>query len=294
MRDHSAWAGVLAAWAALPQPVIAAVQASAVGGGPRDRHDRRPDPDRADRQVRSPRGQARADPRRRRHQRLPAARRTTARARSMLLLAASSRRPRPRRRAWSTGSASPGAWSTRPGARPPHRRDAPRRGPGAEARHPARPRRRAGRGALDLPRGRRRRGLSEGLVAFVERHAPVFTHCRAHHPRSEENHDRPSRRRAAGRRHAYAVQPASAAPCGRCPSVDIAAFAMRAAMEQRRHPPRGRRRVHSGCIDPERGVLEGSIPARVAMLRAGIPEDRLSLTIDRACCLDDGRPRHLG
>jgi len=34
MREHSAWAGgVLAAWAALPQPVIAAVQASAVGGG---------------------------------------------------------------------------------------------------------------------------------------------------------------------------------------------------------------------------------------------------------------------
>lgn len=34
MEEHSAWAGsVLAAWAALPQPVIAAVQASAVGGG---------------------------------------------------------------------------------------------------------------------------------------------------------------------------------------------------------------------------------------------------------------------
>ncbi|MDT9591659.1 enoyl-CoA hydratase-related protein [Nocardioides zeae] len=34
MATHSEWAGgVLAAWAALPQPVIAAVQASAVGGG---------------------------------------------------------------------------------------------------------------------------------------------------------------------------------------------------------------------------------------------------------------------
>ncbi|WP_162799299.1 enoyl-CoA hydratase-related protein [Nocardioides sp. 616] len=34
MEKHSAWAGgVLAAWADLPQPVIAAVQASAVGGG---------------------------------------------------------------------------------------------------------------------------------------------------------------------------------------------------------------------------------------------------------------------
>ena len=34
MAEHSAWAGsVLAAWAHLPQPVIAAIQASAVGGG---------------------------------------------------------------------------------------------------------------------------------------------------------------------------------------------------------------------------------------------------------------------
>jgi enoyl-CoA hydratase/carnithine racemase len=34
MEQHSAWAGgVLAAWAALPQPVVSAVQASAVGGG---------------------------------------------------------------------------------------------------------------------------------------------------------------------------------------------------------------------------------------------------------------------
>lgn len=34
MASHSRWAnGVLAAWAALPQPVVAAVQASAVGGG---------------------------------------------------------------------------------------------------------------------------------------------------------------------------------------------------------------------------------------------------------------------
>lgn len=34
MAEHSAWAnGVLAAWAGLPQPLVAAVQASAVGGG---------------------------------------------------------------------------------------------------------------------------------------------------------------------------------------------------------------------------------------------------------------------
>src|SRR5690625_3085151 len=34
MKQHTAWAGgVMAAWSSLPQPVIAAVQASAVGGG---------------------------------------------------------------------------------------------------------------------------------------------------------------------------------------------------------------------------------------------------------------------
>ncbi|HTW17470.1 MAG TPA: thiolase family protein [Nocardioides sp.] len=68
------------------------------------------------------------------------------------------------------------------------------------------------------------------------------------------------------------------------PSVDIAAFAMRAAMEQAGIRPEDVDEVYSGVTIPSEESLEGSIPARVAMLRAGIPEDRLSLTIDRACC----------
>ena len=42
--------------------------------------------------------------------------------------------------------------------------------------------------------------------------------------------------------------------------------------------------VYFGVTMPAEEALDGSIPARVAMLRAGISDDRLSLTIDRACC----------
>lgn len=68
------------------------------------------------------------------------------------------------------------------------------------------------------------------------------------------------------------------------PSVDIAAFTMRAAMEKAGVSPDDVEEVYSGVTIPSEESLEGSIPARVAMLRAGIPADRLSLTIDRACC----------
>lgn len=68
------------------------------------------------------------------------------------------------------------------------------------------------------------------------------------------------------------------------PSVDLAAFAMRAALRRTGVAPDEVDEVYSGVTIPAEEALEGSIPARVAMLRAGIPEDRLSLTIDRACC----------
>jgi acetyl-CoA C-acetyltransferase len=68
------------------------------------------------------------------------------------------------------------------------------------------------------------------------------------------------------------------------PSVDLAAFTMRAALERTGVSPEDVDEVYSGHTIPAEEALEGSIPARVAMLRAGIPEDRLSLTIDRACC----------
>jgi acetyl-CoA C-acetyltransferase len=68
------------------------------------------------------------------------------------------------------------------------------------------------------------------------------------------------------------------------PSVDLAAFTMRAALDRVGVPPEAVDEVYSGVTIPSEEALEGSIPARVAMLRAGIPEDRLSLTLDRACC----------
>lgn len=68
------------------------------------------------------------------------------------------------------------------------------------------------------------------------------------------------------------------------PSVDLAAFGMEAALRRAGVTPEDVDEVYSGVTIPAEEALEGSIPARVAMLRAGIPEDRLSLTIDRACC----------
>lgn len=68
------------------------------------------------------------------------------------------------------------------------------------------------------------------------------------------------------------------------PSVELAAFAMRATLDRTGIDPTEVDEVYSGVTIPAEEALDGSIPARVAALRAGIPEDRLSLTVDRACC----------
>lgn len=68
------------------------------------------------------------------------------------------------------------------------------------------------------------------------------------------------------------------------PSVELAAFGMRSALTRAGLEPDEVDEVYSGVTIPAEEALDGSIPARVAMLRAGIPESRLSLTIDRACC----------
>jgi acetyl-CoA C-acetyltransferase len=68
------------------------------------------------------------------------------------------------------------------------------------------------------------------------------------------------------------------------PSVDLAAFTMRAAIDRAGITPEDVDEVYHGVTIPSEEALDGSIPARVAMLRAGIPDDRLSLTLDRACC----------
>lgn len=67
-------------------------------------------------------------------------------------------------------------------------------------------------------------------------------------------------------------------------SVELGAFAMRAALERAGVEAEAVDEVYHGATIPAEEALDGSIPGRVAMLRAGIPEDRLSLTIDRACC----------
>jgi acetyl-CoA C-acetyltransferase len=68
------------------------------------------------------------------------------------------------------------------------------------------------------------------------------------------------------------------------PSVELGAFAMAAALERCSIEPDQVDEVYFGITIPAEEALDGSIPARVAMLKAGIPDDRLSLSIDRACC----------
>lgn len=68
------------------------------------------------------------------------------------------------------------------------------------------------------------------------------------------------------------------------PSVELGAFAMRAALGRTGVPADRVDEVYYGVTIPAEEALDGSIPGRVAMLRAGIPDDRLSLTLDRACC----------
>ncbi len=53
---------------------------------------------------------------------------------------------------------------------------------------------------------------------------------------------------------------------------------MRAALDQAGLAPADVNEVYSGVTIPAEEALDGSIPARVAMLRAGIGEDRLCLT----------------
>jgi len=66
--------------------------------------------------------------------------------------------------------------------------------------------------------------------------------------------------------------------------VEIAAITIAAALAACGLQPDAVDELYYGVTIPAEVALDGSIPARVAMLKAGIPADRLSLTIDRACC----------
>lgn len=68
------------------------------------------------------------------------------------------------------------------------------------------------------------------------------------------------------------------------PSVDLAAYAIRHALATVGVRPDQVDATYLGVTTPSEVAMDGTIPARVASVRAGIPVDRISLTIDRACC----------
>ncbi|WP_067650830.1 thiolase family protein [Nocardia harenae] len=68
------------------------------------------------------------------------------------------------------------------------------------------------------------------------------------------------------------------------PSVQLAAFALDRALAATGVRPDQVDSTYLGVTTPSEVALDGTIPARVAAVRAGIPVDRVSLTIDRACC----------
>jgi acetyl-CoA C-acetyltransferase len=67
-------------------------------------------------------------------------------------------------------------------------------------------------------------------------------------------------------------------------SVDLAAFAIRQVLARTGPPVDEVDEVYLGISMPSEYAFDGSIPARVAMLRAGLRDDVRSLTVDRACC----------
>jgi acetyl-CoA C-acetyltransferase len=67
-------------------------------------------------------------------------------------------------------------------------------------------------------------------------------------------------------------------------SIDLGAHVIRELLKRVKLPGKEVNCVYYGtCIDAEI-ALESNIPARQAMLRAGLPPETLSLTVDRACC----------
>lgn len=68
------------------------------------------------------------------------------------------------------------------------------------------------------------------------------------------------------------------------PSVDLAAFVIRRAVALTGVAPDRVDEVNLGVTIPAEYAMDGSIPARVALLRAGLPDTTRCLTLDRACC----------
>lgn len=68
------------------------------------------------------------------------------------------------------------------------------------------------------------------------------------------------------------------------PSLQLGAHVMRAALDRAGVADREINEVYYGTCMPAETALELNIPARQALLKAGLPPETLSLTIDRACC----------
>jgi acetyl-CoA C-acetyltransferase len=67
-------------------------------------------------------------------------------------------------------------------------------------------------------------------------------------------------------------------------SVDLAAHAIRQVVERYALPVDSVTDTILGFTMPAEYAFDGSIPARTALLKAGLPETVRSLTLDRACC----------
>lgn len=77
------------------------------------------------------------------------------------------------------------------------------------------------------------------------------------------------------------------------PSVDLAAFVIKEATARTGVPAERVDEVNLGVTIPAEYAMDGSIPARVALLRAGLPDTTRCLTLDRACC-SSATAIHLG
>ena len=79
------------------------------------------------------------------------------------------------------------------------------------------------------------------------------------------------------------------------PGVDLAAVAIRAALERAGVDPGDVDEVFGGCCAPAEAGVVAPVVARRALLKAGLPPSVPSLTLDRLLLVDrgppDGRPR---
>ncbi len=68
------------------------------------------------------------------------------------------------------------------------------------------------------------------------------------------------------------------------PSIELAALVMREALRRANLPLDGVAEVYYGQAMPGEAALALNVPARQATLKAGLPREQVSITLDRACC----------